>query len=513
MPQTESTAANNKRIAKNTAYLYIRLGVSMVISLFTTRLVLNSLGASDFGIFNLVGGAIAMLAFLNACLAGSTQRFLSFAEGEGNILHIKQVFNVSIILHASMAVLVGIALTIFGIVFFNSMINIPSSRFTAAIIVYASLVISTIITIISVPYDAVINAHENMMYYAIVGVIESLLKLFVALCVVYTSLDKLIVYGILMALIPFIITLLMRIYCHRHYKECKIQTKKYWNGKLVKQMASFSGWSLLDAISGIVGANSLSIILNNFFGTLLNAAQGVANQVGGQLSSFSRSMIKAITPVITKSEGAGERNSMLYYSIIGSKYAYLLLAVFAIPFFLEADFILTIWLKTVPDWAVLFCQLQLISILFTQLTVNLWSSISATGDVKHFYICKSIVNSMPMVLTWICFYFNMQPYWMYIVSIICNGVINSIIIIYFAMKKCSLKIFDFLKDAIYPVCITTAISLAMGVLGDFAFEESYSRLFITCFLSFFGFGLGYWITCKNGEKTAIKTMLNKILHK
>lgn len=241
------------RVIKNTGYLYAKMGITMFISLYTTRLILNSLGATDFGIFNIVGGAIAMLGFLNASMASATQRFMSYAEGEGNKDKQKNIFNVSVVLHLLISLLVGVVLLIAGYFFFNGILNIPADRIFAAKVVYWSLIVSTMFTVMTVPYDAVMNAHENMKYYAIVGIIESLLKLSVALVVVYTLSDKLIIYGMLMACIPLITLTIMRVYCHKHYVECVIAPKKYWHKGLMKEMTSFAGWSFLGSMSSLVG--------------------------------------------------------------------------------------------------------------------------------------------------------------------------------------------------------------------------------------------------------------------
>lgn len=290
-----SSTAN--RVIKNTGYLYAKMGITVFVSLYTTRLILNSLGASDFGIFNIVGGAIAMLGFLNAAMASATQRFMSYSEGEGDKEKQKSIFNVSLILHLGISLVVGIVLFIAGYFFFNGILNIPADRIFAAKVVYGSLIVSTMFTVMTVPYDAAMNAHENMKYYAVVGILESFLKLAVAFACVYTTFDKLIVYGSLMACIPLITLTIMRIYCHRHYEECIIAPRIYWKKDLMKEMGTFAGWNFIVSISNVLTQNGLSVVLNSFWGTTLNAAQGVGNQLCGQLQTFSNTMLKAVNPV------------------------------------------------------------------------------------------------------------------------------------------------------------------------------------------------------------------------
>lgn len=365
------------RVIKNTGYLYAKMAITMFVSLYTTRLILNSLGASDFGIYNIVGGAIAMLGFLNAAMAGATQRFMSFAEGEGKREKQKYIFNISIILHLLISLVVILVLIIAGFVFFNGILNIPADRIGAARVVYFSLIASTVLTVMNVPYDAVMNAHENMRYYAIVGILESFLKLAVAFVCVYAIGDKLIVYGILMAAIPFITLTIMKVYCHRHYEECIISPRKYWDKGLMREMTSFAGWNFVTSFTGIVSQYGLGIVLNHFWGTLLNTAQGIANQLSGQLMTFSNTMLKALNPVITKSKGSGDVELMFKASFSGCKYAYLMLVLFSVPFMFEMPYILKLWLVNIPDWAVLFCRLQLLRSVTEQLTITMGSVISA----------------------------------------------------------------------------------------------------------------------------------------
>lgn len=498
------------RVIKNTGILYAKMGITMFISLYTTRLILNSLGATDFGIFNIVGGAIAMLGFLNAAMAGATQRFMSFAEGEGNKDKQKSIFNVSVVLHFLIALAIGIALLVAGYFFFNGILNIPADRMYAARMVYYFMIISTMLTVMTVPYDAVLNAHENMLYYAIVGIIESVLKLGVALVVVYTFSDKLMVYGALMAGVSLIVMTIMRIYCHKHYIECEFAPRKHWHKGLMKEMSRFAGWSFLDASSGIISQYGLGIVLNHFFGAILNAAQGIANQIGGQLMVFSRNMLKALNPVITKSEGAGNRAFMLKASMMGCKFSYFLLAFLAIPFMIETPYILKIWLKEVPEWAVVFCRLQLVRSLLEQLTINFGASISAQGEIKQFYMYKSVLNILPMLLTFLCFQYGLQPYWLYIAWIVCWGILASILTVYFAHKLCNLSITTFFKLAVIPCCLLTIGVTTIGYIPHFLLEESFIRLIFTVLLCITAFSILFWNLLEKQEKKIIYQIIQKI---
>lgn len=336
------------------------MGITMFISLYITRLILNSLGASDFGIFNIVGGAISMLAFLNGSMAAATQRFMSYAEGENNEGKKIVIFNSSIVLHLIIAFSVGVLLEIGALFLFDGILNIPEDRISSAKIIYHCAVLSTMFTILTVPYDAVINAHENMLYYAAVGVFESLLKLGTAFIVVYTLSDKLIIYGIFTAITALIIQLIMRIYCIRHYPECQLKLRNAVDASILKEMTIFAGWNALSSILGVLSQYGVGVVLNHFFGTIVNAAQGIANQISGQLGALSTNAIKAINPVIVKSAGAHDE-AMLYRSTIyGSKTLFFIMSICFLPILANLEPILQLWLVNVPQYTLIFIQLYFI---------------------------------------------------------------------------------------------------------------------------------------------------------
>lgn len=486
----------------------------MFISLYTTRLILNSLGASDFGIFNIVGGTIAMLGFLNASMASATQRFMSYSEGEGNKEKQKSIFNVSFILHLGISFVVGIALLIAGYFFFNGILNIPEDRIFAAQVVYGSLIVSTMFTVMTVPYDAAMNAHENMKYYAIVGVFESFLKLGVAFACVYTTFDKLIVYGSLMACIPLITLTIMRVYCHKHYEECVIAPRRYWNKGLMKKMTSFAGWSFLGTSSSLVGNYGIGIVLNHFYGALLNAAQGIANQLNGLLMVFSNNMLKAVNPVITKAEGAGERNHMVQTSITSTKFSFYMLAIFAIPCIIEMPHILKLWLKEVPEWAIVFSQLQLVRTLIEQTTITFGTALFAEGRIKRFTQISSIINLIPIILIYILFKLDFSPLFMYLINITIFGFLLSGIRLYFMHSHCNMKYHIFLKNVLFPILTVSIPTLTIGYSITFIIPESICRLFLNLFICTTIFIiLTYYWGISSKERKVIIQIITKIKSK
>ena len=473
--------STSQRVVKNTGILYAKMGITMFISLYTTRLILTSLGAGDFGIFNIVGGAIAMLGFLNTAMAGATQRFMSYAEGAGDKEKQKSIFNISVILHFGIAVLLGIVLFVAGYFFFNGILNIPADRMHAAQMVYYFMIVSTMLTVMTVPYDAVLNAHENMLYYAIVGIIESVLKLAVAFVVVYTLSDKLIVYGLLMACISLLVMIIMRVYCKKNYVECEFKPRTYYDKGLMREMAGFAGWNFLGNSANVLTMQGVSLVINSFFGVLANAAQGVANQLSGQLMVFSNTMLKALNPVIVKSEGAKNRNTMLQAILTGSKLSFLMLAFFAIPFLIEMPYILAIWLKNPPDYAVVFCRLVLIRLLLTQLTITLGTSIQATGKIKKYTICNSIIVILALPISIVLYYLKCPIYTIYLVLIV-MVLFTTISNIYFAKLLAGLKIKDYLDNVLITCFLITITSVAIGIIPHILISQSFFRLLLVSIL-------------------------------
>ena len=373
-------SSSPNRIDKNTFFLYGKMLITIFFTLYTTRLVLKSLGVVDYGVFGVIGGAVNMLGFLSASMAATTQRFMSYSEGTGNLEDKRQVFNVSVILHFIIAICACLLLCSFSYLFFDKIINVPVERLYAAKVVYYSMVFSVTVTVLSVPYDAVINSHENMLYYSIVGIIDSFVKLIIAIYIATSvSGDKLIVYGILMAVLSIVVMIVMQIYCHKYYSECVFKPLTYFSKKKLKQMSSFASWKLSTQFTSMVGNYGAGLLMNHYFGAVINAAISIASQVISQLQSFSNNMIKAVNPAIVKSEGENNRESMLQVSMYSCKYSFLIFAIFAAPALVCLDKLLVWWLVDVPQWAYLMTLVGILRSLNECLLLPLETSIVATA--------------------------------------------------------------------------------------------------------------------------------------
>jgi len=468
--------ADTTKVAKNTFYLYLKTGFTLIIMLYTTRVVLRALGASDFGVYNVVAGAISMMGFLSQTMATSLQRFFSYEEGRGNKSAIRQIFSIGMLIHFVLALVLVVVLCIVGLFLFNGILNIIPERRTAAIIVYSGLIVSTVFSVLSIPYDAILNAKENMLFYSIIGCVEALLKLAVAITIDNSTSDRLIVYGILMGSIPIITAAVMAIYCLRNYEECKWIRVDISNRGKMKEILSFAGWRFLGASSNLLGNHGNNIALNHFFGTVINTVTGIANQVNGILLVLTNGMMKAVSPVIIKAEGEGHTEIMLKYSLLSCKYSFLLFAVFAIPFMVETPFMLNLWLGDYPYWTVLFVRLQLLRALLEQLMGGLGKPLEAKGKIKEINKICFFLNLLPVVVLTFIYKCGGAPYWHFIVAIPLMTILVSLVNIYYSHKHCGLNYGRIANKVLYPCMVIAAMATFATIVPSLFQRQSFVRL-------------------------------------
>ena len=466
----------------NTGILYARMAITVVLSLYTTRIVLDALGVEDFGIFSLVGGVIAMLTFLNASMAAATQRFMSFAQGQGDEGRQHQIFNVSVILHAGIALIVLGLLEIAGWILFEGVLKIPPKRIQAAWLVYQFAVASTFFTILAVPYDAVINARENMLLFAVLGVIEAVLKLMIAFIIVNATTDKLELYGLLMAVIAVALLAMRAAYCHLRYQECEYGPGRYFSRPLFKEMTSFAGWSLMGSTTSMLANYGQGLVLNVFFGPKVNTAQGLVGQISGQLGVFAAVMLRAINPFITKSEGSGNRALMIQATMTASKMSFFLLSIVYIPFLIEMPYLFELWLKEVPPYTIIFCYLLLMRNLVEQLYITLTTSISAVGNIKKFQMLYSILTLLPLPISYFLFSVGYAPYLLYCVFLLYSIIIFAVVI-KFTQKLCDLPVKKYLNNVVLRGLAVFIISLTIAALPTYYIQPSLFRLMTVSVIS------------------------------
>ena len=381
---------NNKRVAKNTLFLYFRMILIMLVTLYTSRVILSQLGISDYGIYNVVGGVVTMFAFLNNCMATSTQRFLTFELGRGDMKRLRDVFAVSLNIHLIIALIVVLLAETIGLWFVNNKLVIPADRIGAANWVYQFAILSFCVNIIQVPYNAVLIAHEKMNVYAYISIIEVGLKLGIVYLLVVFPLDKLIVYAILLFCVQLIVRCIYQLYCRKHYQESRFRL--FWDKDLYLQMSGFAGWNLFGSIAWLLRDQGVNIILNLFFGPVINAARGVATQVSSAVMGFISNFQVALNPQITKNYANDNLQEMEKLTYLGIKFSFIILFLLAFPLALNIDYVLQLWLEEVPEYTGLFVTLILIDALCGSLFgVPLMTSLSATGKIRNYQVTVSLV--------------------------------------------------------------------------------------------------------------------------
>lgn len=405
----------NKRIAKNTALLYFRTLFTLAVSLYTSRMVLSILGVMDYGIYNVVGGVVTMLNFLNGAMSSSTVRYLTFEQGRGNMEQLRKLFGMSFMIHAFIATLVALLAETLGIWFINTHLQIPDSRMDAVWWVYHCSVISACLSMLMIPYTSVIIARERFTIFAYIGIINVLFRLGVVMLLAYLPFDKLKVYAFLLLCVQLIAQLLQMLYCHRQFSEIYLSPVR--DKKLFSEMSSFAGWSMVGELSLIAYTQGLNMLLNMFFGPLINAARGVAVQVQTAVNSLSINFQAAVNPQITKSYAVNDLQQMHRLIYVSSKYSFFLLFLLSFPIMLETQRLLECWLVAVPNHTVNFVRLMLCIIIMDGMANPLIMSAKATGKIKNYQLVVGTLALMTVPLSYLALKMNMPPESVFVVHL------------------------------------------------------------------------------------------------
>lgn len=454
---------NNKKIAKNTIALYFRMLVLMLISLYTSRITLEYLGVEDFGIYNLVAGLITIMSFFNNAMALAVNRFLNFSLGKDNVKDTQKIFAMSLNIHVLIAIIVILLGETIGLWFVNNKLVIPNDRLFAANIAYQTSIIIFVLNIIKVPYNAAIIAHENMSMFAYLGIFEGLSKLVIVFLLPIIKFDTLSVYAILIMLMAFVVFMFYYVYVKKHYSEANFIL--FWDKKTFVNMGKYAGYSTFGNMATAIVNQGQSILLNIFYGPMLNAVRGISLQVNTAVCSFMQSVYTATNPQITQSFARKDYesfNSLIRNSTLAG---FCLLYMISLPLFLEVDFILNIWLKNVPEYTPIFVRLLLInSLIFYFMTPSIMG-IQATGDVSKIHIATGIVNLINLPSVYILWtIFKIEPYTILYVQILISVMmmITSMII-----QKIQLNIgfVDYIKNILSKALFIILLSLPIPLGG------------------------------------------------
>ncbi len=502
---------HSKRVMLNSVILYIKIIITMLISLVSVPMILNALGKSDYGLYNLIAGVISMLSFLNASMSITTQRYLSVAVGEKNNEKLNNIYNTSLVLHLIVGVIIVVLFEICYLFLFDGFLNIEPKRIHAAKIVYQFIVASTFFTIISVPFGALMNAKENMLAFSIIAIIDSLLKLILAFYLSRCTYDRLIVYGACIAVISFFNVLFNQIYTKIKYKEFRISFGKYFSKEYFKQMFGFAGWNTLGAVAMIGRNQGVAVIFNLFCGTVANAAYGIANQVNGVLGYFSSTFQKALNPQLMQSEGMHDKSRLIRISLISSKYSVWVIALFAIPLIVEMPYVLKLWLKDVPEYTLRLSQLILVLAIVYQYSVGLMSSIQAVGKIKDYFIVMSVLILMNLPICYCVLKFGMPLYYCIIVFIIIEF-ISLITRLFMAQKIVGIKVFEFVKKVVLPTASSILIGSILVLPLHYFIEESFLRVVIVSLAYLIIYlGFAWFFVFDNEVKNMIYGIKSKLL--
>jgi O-antigen/teichoic acid export membrane protein len=483
----------------------------MAVNLYTVRVVLKTLGAVDYGLYNVVGGIVMMFGFLSGTMASASQRFFAFELGRKNYVRLKQTFSMTMTIYLMIGAIILLLAETIGLYFLNTQMTIPPERMEAAKWVYQFSILSFMMTMFTVPYNASIIAHERMNVYAYVSIIEAVLKLLIVYLLVAFLFDKLKLYAILTFSVTTLVTFIYRTYCNRKFEECRFSF--YWEKTLFREIVSYSGWNLFGALASVFNNQGVGIVLNLFFGPLVNAAQAIAYQVNNAINQFVQNFMTAVRPQIIKYYAANEKKQMLKLVFQSSKFSFLLLFILTMPILLETNFILEVWLKNSPQYVVLFTRLIIVSALIDSLSYPLMTVVQATGKVKKY---QSSVGGMMLLNLPLSYLFLKLGYPAQTVFYL--AILNSITCLFLRLillrKMIDFPIMNYIQQTIIPLLLIAVFSYAIPYLLVTEMNKGFIRFFVVGLVGLISTGLFIYIMgLSKDEKQYINSFIKKIKHK
>ncbi|WP_289024194.1 MATE family efflux transporter [uncultured Salegentibacter sp.] len=473
--------SSSKAIAKNTLFLYFRMFLVMGVALYMSRIVLEQLGVSDYGIYSLVGGIVALFGFLNSSMSSATQRYLAFDLGKRDEERLQKTFSATLTIHIAIAILILIIAETIGLWYVNFKVVLPPDRLFAANVVYQFSVLTALVGIIQVPYDALIIAYEKMNVYAYISIVEVMLKLVLVFSLVVYGGDKLIAYAVMMFLVSLIIRLAYQLYCRRNYSASKYKFE--YDRIYYKELIGYSGWNLFGGVASVSRGQGINIVLNLFFGTVVNAAYGLTLQVQSAVNQFVINFQKAVNPKIIKNYSEGNSEQMHKLIIQSSKFSFLLMFLLVAPILFNTEFILNLWLKKPPKFTVIFVQLSLVSILIDSISYSFRTGIQATGNIKGYQATVGIIQilSIPISLIWL--YLGGQPEAVFY-SIIVVTFLSLLSRIYFVKKQLRINLHHFFTQVLGRIFFISALAYSFTHLfNSIEFKSNWWQLVTSVFIT------------------------------
>lgn len=498
---------NSRRIAKNTLLLYFRMLLMMVIGLYTSRVVLDALGETDYGVYNAVGSMVMVFTFITTSVSSAISRFLAVELGRGDGSKLRKVFSAGLAVQLIFAAALVILAETLGLWFLNERMNIPLERMHAARVVFHCSLGVLVVNLLSVPFNATIIAHEKMSAFAFISILEAVLKLSVALLLYFTILDKLELYAFLSLAVALIVRLVYGLYCRRHFPESRGRLEL--DRSLVKEMASFSGWSFFGSSAYVFNTQGVSSLGNIVFGVAFNAARGVALWVENIVKQFVTNFLTAINPQITKSWASGDRHYCFELVSKGAKFSYLVILAFFIPFLFEAEGILDLWLVDVPADSALFVKLTLVALMVDLFGNSVLTLMLATGDVKKYYLLTGLTSYLCLPLVWLAFKTGASAEWAYYVFI---AVYLVVLVMKFAMARArtGFPLGAFIRSVLLPCLAVTALSLVLPYILYVLLPEGLLRIFAVCASAWLSMALSVFLLALTpGERAFVTRKLGR----
>ena len=502
--------ADNARLAKNTMFLYFRMIFIMAVTLYTSRVVLRVLGVEDFGIFNVVAGVVAMFGFLNSSMSATTQRFISFSLGRGDD-NLNKVFSTCVLTHALIALGVLVLVESVGLWFLYNKMIIPEVRMDAAFWVFQFSALSTVVTAMSIPFNADIIAHEKMSAFAYISIVEVCLKLLIVFLLDVGNIDKLVLYGFLLLLVQCGIFLTYMGYCLRHFKESRFRF--VYEKKLFSEVFSFAGWNLWGYLASILYTQGLNILLNVFFGPVVNAARGLANQVDGAIRLFASNFQMAINPQIVKTYAAKDLESMHKLVFRSSKFSFFLLLALSLPVMIEAPVILRLWLSTVPDWTASFLRLMLVVVIVDSVANPLMTSAAATGRIKLYQSVLGGIQLLIVPVAYVVLRMGGEPNSVFVVHI-CICLIAFAVRLFIVRGMIGLSIKKYLMEVCVKSGVVTVVATVLPLTLYFSMTNSLLSAIVVVFVSLGSVAVSaYAIGLTKSERVFVSDKIGQILAK
>lgn len=503
--------ADSHLIAKNTFILYIRMFLTMMVSLYTSRVVLNTLGVQDYGVYSIVGGIVTIFGFLNGAMTSATQRFLAFDIGKNDTKQLKKTFNATLNIHIGISLLVLLFSETIGLWFVNNKLNLPVDRMNAVNWVYQFSVFTFLLGIIQVPYDALITAREKFNIYAYMSFIEAFLKLVIVYLLVIFDFDKLMFYAGLLFLVSFIVRIGHISYCKINFVESKYQF--YFEKSYYKTLLSYSGWNLIGSLAWVTKSQGTNILLNIFFGAILNAAYGVCLQVQGVTWLFVTNFQMAMNPQIIKNYASRDNNKFVKLVFQSSKFSYFLMCIIVFPIIYNVDFILHLWLKSPPKYTSIFVVLSLLGLLIECISAPLMTAAQATGKIKWYQIIVGLLIFLNLPIAYVLLHVYKSAELVFYTSIIISF-ISLFFRLFFLKNIMRFPTTYFFRDVLFKIIVVTTLTVLIyhGYYQIISIQNSIEYFILnSTVLGAITILLIYMIGVNREEKVLIKKIIsNKI---